>query len=47
MWFIVLFICIFIAIHSDSLREDLGWFVWTQWLLVGGLVLYMVLSWIF
>ena len=47
MWFIILFICIFVAIHSDSIREEIGWFAWLQWIIFGGTFLYMVISWIF
>ncbi len=47
MWFFIFFVCIFVAICSDEIREGIGWFPWIQWIIVGGMFLYMVLSWIF
>ena len=46
MWFVIFFLCIFAAIVSGDLREEIGIVPWIQWIVVGGLVLYMVFSWI-
>lgn len=46
MWYFIFLVCIFVALCSKELREDIGTFVWSQWIVIGGLILYMVLSWI-
>nr|QMP83224.1 MAG: hypothetical protein [Caudoviricetes sp.] len=46
MWFLIFFVCIFVAINSGEIREEIGTFVWGQWLVIGGLLFYMVLSWL-
>jgi hypothetical protein len=47
MWYFIFFLCIFVAINSGELREEIGLIPWIQWLIIGGLVIYMVLSWVF
>jgi hypothetical protein len=46
MWYIIFFLCIFAAITSGDLKEELGTFVWLQWIIFGGTLLYMILSWL-
>lgn len=47
MWFIILFLCLIVGIISTDLKKEMGIIPWSQWIIVGGLVLYMVIVWIF